>query len=202
MARVPVVAMASGTGSLFHSLLDAAASGDYPAQIVGLVTDRPGCGAQIRAERAGVPVVAADPRSFPDREEWNTHLADATAALGPEWLVSVGFMRVLSPRFLARFPGSVVNSHPSLLPSFPGAHAVADALAYGVKITGCTVHLVDDGVDSGPILVQEAIAVEPTDDVEALHERIKTVERRLIVDVVARLAIHGYSIAGRKAALL
>jgi phosphoribosylglycinamide formyltransferase-1 len=129
-------------------------------------------------------------------------LGDAAEALQPAWLVSVGFMRVLSPAFLGRFPGRIVNSHPSLLPAFPGAHAVADAVAYGVKVTGCTVHLVDRGVDTGPILAQEPVPVLPGDDVDSLHERIKTVERRLIVDAVARLVTHGYSLTGRRAALL
>jgi formyltetrahydrofolate-dependent phosphoribosylglycinamide formyltransferase len=194
--------MASGSGTLFQALIDAAARPDYPAEIVGLVTDRPGCGAHGRANRAGIPVAALDPGGLATREEWNVQLGDAAEALQPAWLVSVGFMRVLSPAFLDRFPGRIVNSHPSLLPAFPGAHAVADAVAYGVKVTGCTVHLVDRGVDTGPILAQEPVPVLPGDDVDSLHERIKTVERRLIVDAVARLVTHGYSLTGRRAALL
>jgi phosphoribosylglycinamide formyltransferase-1 len=147
-------------------------------------------------------VIALDPRGFESRKAWNAELARACSALQPQWLVSVGFMRVLSSVFLDTFPGRIVNSHPSLLPSFPGAHAVADALAYGVKTTGCTVHLVDAGVDSGPVLAQEPIPVLAADDEDSLHERIKRVERRLIVDIVARLATSGYSLNGRKADLL
>lgn len=194
--------MASGSGTLFQALLDAVAAPDYPAEIAALITDRPGCGAQQRAERAGVPVVALDPRDYAERAQWNADLAAATLQLQPQWLVSVGFMRVLSPDFLDSFPGRMVNSHPSLLPAFPGARAVAEALGYGVKVTGCTVHLVDHGVDTGPILAQEAVPVLDGDDEAGLHERIKAVERRLIVDVVARLATSGYSLEGRKAALL
>lgn len=202
MARTSVAAMASGSGTLFQALLDAAAAPDYPAEIAALITDRPGCGAQQRAEQAGVPVVALDPRDYAERAHWNADLAAAALRLQPQWLVSVGFMRVLLPEFLDRFPGRMVNSHPSLLPAFPGARAVSEALGYGVKVTGCTVHLVDHGVDTGPILAQEVVPVLDSDDETGLHERIKAVERRLIVDVVARLVTSGYSLEGRKAALL
>ncbi len=201
MNGAPVVAMASGQGTLFQALLDASSEPDYPVEIVGLVTDRPGCPAQERAVRAGVPVVALDPRNYDSRATWNRDLADQTAQLAPEWLVSVGFMRVLAPAFLDRFPGKIVNSHPSLLPAFPGARAVPDAIDYGVRVTGCTIHLVDAGVDSGPILAQSAIPIAPDDDVDSLHERVKTVERVQLVEVLAQLATTGYTLEGRKAAL-
>ena len=125
----------------------------------------------------------------------------ATAEHTPDLIVSAGFMKILGPEFLSRFPGRVVNTHPALLPSFPGAHGVPDALAYGVKVTGCTVHLVDGGMDTGPILAQQAVAVHDDDTEETLHERIKVVERRLLVDVLAALAERGVTWSGRKATL-
>lgn len=193
--------MASGAGTLFQALIDATQTSDYPAEIVGLVTDRPGCGAHQRAEAAGIPVVAVDPREYDSRAQWNADLAAATAELAPEWLVSVGFMRVLGSEFLDRFPGRIINSHPSLLPAFPGARAVPEALDYGVRVTGCTIHLVDTGVDSGPILAQAPVTVLAGDDIDTLHERIKTVERELLVTVLANLVTAGYTLEGRKAAL-
>ena len=128
-------------------------------------------------------------------------LADAVAAHDPDWVVCAGFMRILGPAFVSRFAGRIVNTHPALLPSFPGAHGVRDALAYGVKVTGCTVHLVDDGVDTGPVLAQAAVSVEPDDDEATLHERIKTVERGLLVETVSALAEHGCTLNGRKATI-
>ena len=116
-------------------------------------------------------------------------------------MVSAGFMKILGPQFLSRFMGRVVNTHPALLPAFPGAHAVPDALAYGVRVTGCSVHLVDAGMDTGPILAQEAVAVLDDDDEATLHERIKVVERRLLVDVLAAMATRGVTWTGRKAAM-
>ena len=126
---------------------------------------------------------------------------DAVAAYRPDLVVSAGFMKILGPAFLARFAGRVVNTHPALLPAFPGAHAVADALAHGVRVTGCTVHLVDAGVDTGPIVAQQAVDIEPDDDVDTLHERIKVVERRLLVEVIALLARRGYTVHGRKVSI-
>ena len=201
MSGIPVVAMASGAGTLFQALVDASQSEDYPAQIVGLVTDRPGCGAEQRAISAGMPVVTVDPRNYASRAQWNADVAAATAELAPDWLVSAGFMRVLGAEFLERFPGRIINSHPSLLPAFPGARAVPEALDYGVHITGCTIHIVDAGIDSGPILAQAPVRVIEGDDADTLHERIKTVERELLVTVLAKLATTGYSLDGRKAAL-
>ena len=116
-------------------------------------------------------------------------------------MILAGFMRILGPGFLDRFPERVINTHPALLPSFPGAHAVRETLAYGVKVSGCTVHLVDSGVDTGPVLAQGAVPVEPTDDETSLHERIKTVERSLLVGTVAALAVHGCTVTGRKASI-
>jgi phosphoribosylglycinamide formyltransferase-1 len=136
-----------------------------------------------------------------DRDAWDAALTEATAAHEPDLVVSAGFMKILGPQFLTRFPGRVVNTHPALLPAFPGAHAVPATLAYGVKVTGCTVHLVDDGTDTGPILAQQPVPVLDDDDEGRLHERIKVVERRLLVDVLEALATRGVTWTGRKATI-
>ncbi|MCB0924940.1 MAG: phosphoribosylglycinamide formyltransferase [Mycobacterium sp.] len=198
-ATARIVVLASGTGSLLQSLL-AAAVGDYPARIVAVGTDRE-CRAEAVAAAAGLPHFRVRVGEYPDRAAWDTALASVTAAHEPDLVVSAGFMKILGPTFLDRFPGRVVNTHPALLPSFPGAHAVSDALGYGVKVTGCTVHLVDSGVDTGPVLAQRAVEVLEGDDEQSLHERIKVVERRLLVDVLAALARRGVTWSGRKAKL-
>ena len=222
--RVSVVVMASGTGSLLGSLLDRAAAPATPFDIAAVVTDRECRAEQIAAERGiahircrlgdhpdrecraeqiaaerGIAHIRCRLGDHPDRAAWDRALTESVAAYAPEWVVTAGFMKILGPEFLARFGGRVVNSHPALLPSFPGAHGVAEALAYGVKVTGATVHLVDDGIDTGPILAQQVVEVEPDDDVDTLHERIKTVERVLLADVVTALVTHGVDIDGRKA---
>ena len=200
-ASVParIVVLASGTGSLLGALLEAAV-GDYPARVVAVGADRE-CPAVSIAEQAGVPGFTVRMADFPDRPSWDAGLAGAVEAHAPDLIVSAGFMKILGRQFLSRFPGRVVNTHPALLPAFPGAHAVPDALDYGVKVTGCTVHLVDDGVDTGPILAQRAVEVCDGDDEVTLHERIKVVERRLLVDVLAALATRGVTWTGRKATL-
>ncbi len=141
------------------------------------------------------------PREYPDRATWSAALAHEIAAHRPDWVVSAGFMRILDSVFLDRFPQRVVNSHPALLPAFPGAHAVRDALAYGVKVTGCTVHLVDAGVDTGPIIAQQVVDVAPDDTEATLHERIKGVEWRLLPEVVGALVARGCVVNGRKVEL-
>ena len=175
-----VVVLASGAGTLLQAILDA---GDPNYAVVGVVTDKP-CGAGDRAAVAGVPVEVVPLTGDRPRTEWDEQLRDTVATMQPDLVVSAGFMKILGPRFLAGFPDRVINTHPALLPSFPGAHAVPDALAHGVKVSGCTVHLVDEGVDTGPILAQSAVPVLRDDDVDSLHERIKTVERRLIVELL------------------
>lgn len=196
-----VVVLVSGSGTLLQALLDAAADPGYPVEVVAVGADRDGIEGLSRAERAGVPGFAVKLRDHADRDAWDTALADAVAAHEPDLVVSAGFMKILGPAFLARFGGRMVNTHPALLPAFPGAHGVRDAVDYGVKVTGATVHLVDGGVDTGPILAQEAVVVADDDDVESLHERIKVVERRLLVDVVARLAREGCTVNGRKVSI-
>ncbi|MGO1054151.1 phosphoribosylglycinamide formyltransferase [Crossiella sp. CA198] len=200
-APVRIVALVSGSGTLLQALLDAAAVPDYPATVVAVGADRGGIEGLARAERAGIPTFTVRLREHADRAAWNTALAEAVQACQPDLVVSAGFMKILGPDFLARFGGRVVNTHPALLPAFPGAHAVADAVAYGVKVTGCTVHLVDAGVDTGPILAQGAVDVRPGEGLDQLHERIKTVERGLLVDTIARLAAHGCTVTGREVSI-
>jgi phosphoribosylglycinamide formyltransferase 1 len=195
-----VVVLASGSGTLLQALLDAVGPG-YPATIVAVGTDRDGIEALGRAERAGVPSFVVRLGDHPDRAAWDCALTEAVAAHEPDLVVSAGFMKLVGPAFLERFGGRTINSHPALLPAFPGAHAVRDALSYGVKVTGCTILLVDDGVDSGPVLAQQPVWVEPGDTEHALHERIKIVERRLLVDVVAALARHGCTVSGREVSI-
>jgi len=190
-----VVVLASGTGSLFHSLIEA---GDGSYEVAALVTDNPAAGAIAIAEAAGIEVRTVEPGNFADRPEWDEALAAAIGEFRPGLVVSAGFMRVLGADVLAAFPDRIINTHPALLPAFPGAHAVRDALAAGARETGSTVHVVDAGVDTGPVIVQEPVAVLPGDDEAALHERIKVVERRLLVDVVQRIAKHGLAVHDRK----
>lgn len=174
--------------------------GDYPARVVAVGVDRD-CRATEIAARASLPVFTVRLKDYPSREAWDAAITEATAAHSPDLIVSAGFMKILGPQFLSRFSGRTLNTHPALLPAFPGAHGVADALAYGVKVTGCTVHLVDAGVDTGPILAQQPIPVLADDDEETLHERIKVAERQLLVDVVAEIATGGVTVSGRKANL-
>ena len=191
---VPVVVLVSGSGTLLQALIDAAAASDYPARISAVGSDRP-CEGIERAERSGIPTFVCRPADFADRAAWDVALAERVSAAGPRFVVTAGFMRILGPATLGAQP--VINSHPALLPSFPGAHGVRDALAYGVKVTGTTCHVVDAGVDTGPIIEQRVVAVEDDDTEESLHERIKVQERNLLVDVVSRLAREGFAVEGR-----
>ncbi|MFC8063340.1 phosphoribosylglycinamide formyltransferase [Streptomyces sp. NPDC057293] len=196
-----LVVLVSGSGTNLQALLDEiAATGveAYGAEIVAVGADREGSEGLARAERAGLPAFVTKVKDYGSREEWDAALAAAVAAHEPDLVVSAGFMKIVGKEFLARFGGRFVNTHPALLPSFPGAHGVRDALAYGARVTGCTVHFVDDGVDTGPIIAQGVVEIRDEDDESALHERIKEVERRLLVDVVGRLARNGYRIEGRK----
>ena len=180
-----LVVLASGAGSTLQAVLDAVATGDLDAEVVAVGSDRPGCGALARAERAGVPTFTRAPADHPSRADWNAALADAIAAYRPDLVVCAGFMKVLAPAVVHRF--RIVNTHPSLLPDFPGAHAVRDVLAAAVPTTGVTIHWVDDGVDTGPVLAQEAVDVRPGDDEDTLRERIQTVEKPLYVATIRRL---------------
>jgi phosphoribosylglycinamide formyltransferase-1 len=194
-----VVVLASGAGSNLAALLAAHADPAYGARVVGVVSDKPGAGALDLARDAGVANAVVAPADFPDRPAWDEGVAQAVAVFRPDWVVLAGFMRILGTPFLVRFGGRTLNTHPALLPSFPGAHGVRDALAYGVRFTGCTVHVVDAGVDTGPIVDQAVVPVEADDDESALHERIKVAERALLVDVVGRVAREGLTVTGRRA---
>ncbi|MGQ0573573.1 MAG: phosphoribosylglycinamide formyltransferase [Pseudonocardia sp.] len=193
-----VVVLVSGSGTLLQALLDAAAAPDHPARVVAVGADRAGIEGLARAERAGVETFTVALRDHPDRPSWDAALTAAVAKHEPDLVVSAGFMKILGQGFLDGAGCPMINAHPALLPSFPGTRGVADALAYGVKVTGATVHLVDAGVDTGPVLAQAAVAVRPGDTVETLHERIKIEERRLLVDVVAALAREGATVTGRE----
>ncbi len=179
-----LVVLASGAGTTAQAILDAAADPAYGARVVALGTDRPGAGALRRAEAAGVGTFCLPVGA--DRDVWDAALLAAVTDLHPDLVVCAGFMRLLAPAFVQRF--RCVNTHPALLPAFPGAHAVRDALAYGVKVSGVTVHLVDEGVDTGPVLAQAAVPVLPGDTQASLQARIQDVERPLFVDTVGQLA--------------
>ena len=182
--RLRVVVLVSGTGSLLQAIMDAQA-GHY--QVVTVVADKE-CHGISRAQDHGIDteVVALGA----DRAEWNQRLVDAVDAAQPDVVVSAGFMKILGQEFLDRFEGRTINTHPALLPAFKGAHAVRDALDYGVKITGSTVHFVDAGVDTGSIIAQRPVAINADDDESTLHERIKQVERDLIVEVLRAANVH------------
>lgn len=199
-APARLVVLVSGSGTNLQALLDAIAADPtgYGAEVVAVGADREGIAGLERAERVGLPTFVCRVQDHPTRAAWDSALAEATAAYEPDLVVSAGFMKIVGKAFLDRFGGRFINTHPALLPSFPGAHGVREALAYGAKVTGCTVHFVDDGVDTGPIIAQGVVEVRDEDDESALHERIKEVERRLLVDVVGRLVRDGYRIEGRK----
>ncbi|WP_157697057.1 phosphoribosylglycinamide formyltransferase [Brachybacterium avium] len=186
MTRLPVVVLISGTGSNLAALLTAARAADCPFTVVAVIADRDAAGLE-HARAAGIPTQIVRLAEHPDRSRWDTALADAVAAHHPQLVVLAGFMKLIGPALLEAFGGRIVNTHPALLPSFPGAHGVRDALAHGVKVTGCSIIEVDAGVDTGRILAQAAVEVRDEDTEATLHERIKAVEQPLLVDVVRRL---------------
>lgn len=191
-----IVLLASGSGSTLQALLDAAADPAYGVVIAAVGSDRPTAGAIDRARAAGVPTFVAPVGS--DRDAWDVGLADRVDSYAPDLVVSAGFMRLAGPAFLTRFAGRFVNSHPALLPSFPGMHGVRDALEYGVRLAGCTLFVVDGGVDTGPVIAQVGVPVLDDDDESTLHGRIKDAERAMLVDTVGRMLRDGYRVTGRK----
>jgi phosphoribosylglycinamide formyltransferase-1 len=193
-----VVVLVSGAGTNLPALLDAAAEPAYGARVAAVGADRPGVEGLARAERAGVPTFVERLGDHPDRPAWDRALRDAVAHHAPDLVVCAGFMKLLGPAFLDRFAGRTLNTHPALSPSFPGTTGPADALAYGVKVTGATLFVVDGGVDTGPIVDQVAVRVEVGDTVASLHERIKVAERAMLVDAVGRMARHGYAVSDRQ----
>src|SRR5579859_5685387 len=192
-----LVVLVSGAGTNLQALLDACAREPYGARVVAVGADRAGIEGLARAARAGIPVFTRRVEDFATRGAWDRALTESCAGHDPDLVVSAGFMKLVGPDFLARFAGRFINTHPSLLPSFAGMHGVRDALAYGVKVTGCTVFLVDAGTDTGPVIAQAAVDVREDDDVTTLHERIKVAERALLVDTVGRMVRDGWSVHGR-----
>jgi phosphoribosylglycinamide formyltransferase-1 len=182
-----VAVLISGTGSNLRALLDAAADPGYPARIVVVGADREADGLE-HAEAFGIPTFTVPYEAYPSREEWGRELDAQLRAWNPDLVVLSGLMRLLPASVVAAWSPRMVNTHPAYLPEFPGAHGVRDALTAGVTLTGASVIVVDDGVDSGPILAQERVSVLPGDDEHTLHDRIKPVERRLLIDVVRRVA--------------
>jgi phosphoribosylglycinamide formyltransferase 1 len=193
-----LVVLVSGAGTNLQALLDAAEHPSYGAQVVAVGADRDGIEGLARAERAGVATFVLRLADYPHRDAWDRALADTVAKYQPDLVVSAGFMKLVGPAFLAEFGGRFINSHPALLPSFPGMHGPRDALAYGVAVTGVTIFMVDPGVDTGPIVAQAAVPVRYDDDEATLHERIKAVERTLLADTVGRMVREGYHIDGRR----
>ena len=199
--RARVVVLVSGTGTLLQALVDAAADTSAAHRVAGVVSDRTDIGGVERARAARIPTAVVAPKDFPDRAGWDAGIARAVAVFKPDLVVLAGFMRILGEAYLGEFGARTINTHPALLPAFPGAHAVRDALAHGVKVTGASVILVDAGTDTGPIVAQRAVDVLDDDDEESLHERIKVVERQLLVDVVGRMARRGWQVTDRKVRL-
>jgi len=181
-----IVVLASGTGTTLQAILDASADPGFGARVVAAGTDVPGCGAMERAAAAGVPVFSVVLADFADRGDWNEALATAVAEHQPDLIVLAGFMRLLGKAVLNRF--RIVNTHPALLPAFPGAHAIRDALRAGATTTGVTVHWVDEGIDSGPIIAQIEVPVRPTDDEDTLRERIQAAEKPLYIATIRTLS--------------
>jgi phosphoribosylglycinamide formyltransferase 1 len=192
-----LVVLVSGAGTNLQALLDACTNSSYGAAVVAVGADRTGIEGLARAHRASVPTFTHQLSDHPDRAAWDRALAQSCARYQPDLVISAGFMKLVGQDFLGRFAGRFVNTHPSLLPAFPGMHAVRDALGYGVKVTGCTVFLVDAGTDTGPVIAQAVVPVSEDDDIASLHERIKVAERALLVDTVGRMVRDGWSVQGR-----
>ncbi len=194
---LPIAVLVSGSGSNLQAILDAARQPGYAARVVAVISDRSGVQALDRAAGAGVPAEVVAWRAYPDRSSFTAAVCAAAERHGARALVLAGFMRILSPEAIAGFPDAILNVHPALLPAFPGAHAVRQALEHGVKVSGVTVHFVDEEVDHGPIIAQEAVPVLPGDDEAALQARIQAVEHRLYPAVVDAFAAGRLRVDGR-----
>lgn len=197
----PIVVLVSGSGTNLQALIDASRDPRYGVRIAAVGADRDGIEGLTRAERAGISSFVLRVQDFPARADWDEALAARVAAYDPSLVVLAGFMKLTGPAFLARFGGRTVNTHPALSPSFPGMHGARDALDYGVKVIGCTLFMVDDGVDTGPIIAQRVVDVLDGDDESTLHERIKVVEREMLVDAVGRMIRGGWTVTDRKVTL-
>ncbi|MGH3364468.1 MAG: phosphoribosylglycinamide formyltransferase [Nocardioidaceae bacterium] len=193
-----VVVLVSGAGTNLQALIDAAQDPTYGVRVVAVGADRDGIEGLARAERAGIPTFVLRVKDFETRAEWDRALTTACQEHEPDLVVLAGFMKLAGEAFLDVFGGRCVNTHPALSPSFPGMNGPGDALAYGVKVTGATLFVVDAGVDTGPIVEQTVVRVEDDDDVASLHERIKVAEREMLVTCVGRMAREGFTITDRK----
>lgn len=193
------VVLVSGGGSNLAALLDEAKDPGYGLEVVGVGADRSGTGGCAMAEAAGIPTFVCKLGDYDSRAAWDHALAGFVAEHSPDLVILAGFMKLVGEAFLAEFGGRLVNTHPALLPSFPGAHGAQDALDYGVKLTGASLFLVDAGVDTGVILAQVAVPVEDGDDVESLTDRIKVAERAQLVETIGRMAREGWTVDGRRA---
>jgi phosphoribosylglycinamide formyltransferase 1 len=193
-----LVVLVSGAGTNLQALLDAAEDPAYGARVVAVGADRDDIEGLARADRAGIPTFVRKVDQFISREHWDRAMSDTVAAFEPDLVVLAGFMKLVGEEFLDRFGGRVVNTHPALSPSFPGMTGPAEALEYGVKVTGATLFVVDAGVDSGPIVAQTTVPVADDDTVATLHERIKVAERQMLVESVGRMAREGFTITDRK----
>lgn len=201
MRRRRLVVLVSGGGSNLAALLDACRDPEYGCEVVGVVADRDGTGGVDLAQQAGVPTAVLRLADFRDRGAWDESLARTIGGFRPDLIISAGFLKMLGPAVLEAFPGIIINTHNSLLPSFPGIHGPAEALAYGVKITGATLFLVDEGMDTGRILAQCTVDVLDDDTEETLLERIKTAERAQLVRTVGAMMKGGWRVEGRRAFL-
>jgi phosphoribosylglycinamide formyltransferase-1 len=193
-----LVVLVSGAGTNLQALLDAAEDPEYGARVVAVGADRDDIEGLARADRAGIPTFVRKVDQFISRDHWDRAMSDTVAAFEPDLVVLAGFMKLVGEEFLDRFGGRVVNTHPALSPSFPGMTGPAEALEYGVKVTGATLFVVDAGVDSGPIVAQTPVPVADDDTVATLHERIKVAERQMLVESVGRMAREGFTITDRK----
>lgn len=193
-----LVVLVSGSGTNLQALLDACEDPAYGAKVVAVGSDRFDVEGLARAERVGIPTFVKQLSQHDSRDAWDLALRRSVEGFEPDLVVLAGFMKLVSEEFLAAFEHRVVNTHPALSPAFPGTAGPADALAYGVKVTGCTLFVVDPGVDTGQIIDQRVVAVEDDDSVETLHERIKVAERGMLVDAVGRMAREGWTVDGRR----
>ena len=196
--RARLVVLVSGEGTNLQALIDACADERYGADVAAVGADRAAIPALARAQRAGIPTFVHRVKDYSSRADWDTVVANSCAAYRADLVILAGFMKLVGTRFLDRYGGRCLNTHPALLPSFPGMHGVRDALDYGVKVTGCTVFIVDPGIDAGPVAAQRAVLVGDDDDEATLHERIKVAERALLVETVGRMVREGWSVHGRK----
>jgi phosphoribosylglycinamide formyltransferase-1 len=193
-----LLVLISGSGTNLQALLDACADPAYGAEVVAVGADRDEATGLRRAAEQGIPTFVCRVKDFASRGEWDAALTDACARHAPDLVVSAGFLKLVGPRFLAEFGGRYVNTHNALLPAFPGIHGPRDALAYGVKVAGATLHFVDGGIDTGSIIAQVAVPVLDDDSEDSLTERIKEAERRQLVSYVGRMVREGWTVDGRK----